>query len=125
MKRRKKKEAFQNLDQGPDPNQDLVRVVIVIGQGRGGSPARGPETGESLARGPGTDRGRATRGTDPGQDPNLGTGTATSTRRTRAGEAGTTRMSCESSKRSPGDTRNTRGPGAAPDQWRNKNQFFV
>ena len=118
MKRRKKKEAFQNLDQGPDPNQDLVRVVIVIGQERGGSPARGPETGESLARGPGTDRGRVTRGTDPGQDPNLGTGIATSTRRTRAGEAETMRMSCGSSKKSPGDTRNTRGLGAAPDEMR-------
>ena len=125
MKRRKKIEAFQDPDPGLDPNQDLVRVVIVTGPGRGGSPARGPETGESLARGPGIVTGRVTRGTDRGQDPDLETGIAISTRRTRAGEAGTTRMSCGSSKRSLGDTRNTRGPEAAPDQTRNKNQFFV
>ena len=89
MRRRKKREAFQD----PDQNQDLGEVVIVKGQGTEGGLAPGPEIEESLARGPGTDTGRVTRGTDPGHDPDLGTDIATSTRRIRAGEAGTTLMS--------------------------------
>ena len=125
MRRRKKREAFQDPDQGPDQNQDLGEVVIVKGRGTGGGLAPGPEIEESLARGPGTDTGRVTRGTDPGHDPDLGTDIATSTRRIRAGEAGTTLMSCESSKRSPGDTRDTRGPGAVPDGRTKKEQFFA
>ena len=117
-KRIEKKKAFQ--DQGPDPTQDLVRVVIVTGRERGGSPAQGQETGEGLARGRGLgiETGRVIRETDPGQDPDLVTGIATSTRRTKAGEAETMRMSCGSSKKSPGDTRNTRGLEAAPDEMR-------
>ena len=115
-KRREKKKAFQ--DQGLVPIQDLVRVVIVTGHERGGSPAQSQETGGGLARGrgPGIETERVIRETDPGQDPNRATGIAISTRRTRAGEGGTMLMSCGSLKRSPRDTRSTRGLGAAPDE---------